>query len=205
MIRKNKNIVFCISIFVVGIFLISCKFIYDYTKEQENEKKIQMFFENEVMDTKDTTIENEKSKKSEKKVEEKYIAILVIPNISLKKGLYDKNSKNNNVNKNIQIIENSDMPDLENGTLILAGHSGSGEIAYFQKLEQLNLNDDVYIYYKENKYHYKINSIYLEEKNGYITINNSNEFSRIVLTTCSQKEKGKQLIIIGNLIEKSKY
>ena len=40
-------------------------------------------------------------------------------------GLYKKGSYNNNVNKNIQILNDSSYPDEENGNFILAGHSSN--------------------------------------------------------------------------------
>ena len=197
MIKENKYIIIFIILIIVGIFLIGCKLIYNHEKEQEDKNKIQEFFETEIIN-KDTTVLEEKNK-------EMYIAVLEIPSISLKKGIYDINSKNNDVNKNIQLIKESDMPDIEDGNFILAGHSGIGRIAYFKKLEQLNLDDIVFVYYKGIKYSYQIISIYLENKDGTISISNENQFSKIILTTCSQKEKDKQVVVVGRLISKEKY
>ena len=54
--------------------------------------------------------------------------------IGLEKGLASKGSYYNNVNRNILILNESDMPDKENGNVILAGHSGSGRTAFFKNL-----------------------------------------------------------------------
>lgn len=209
MIKENKYIIIFIILIIIGIFLIGCKLIYNHEKEQEDKNKIQEFFETEIIN-KDTTVLEEKKENLETTIvenqnKEMYIAVLEIPSISLKKGIYDINSKNNDVNKNIQLIKESDMPDIEDGNFILAGHSGIGRIAYFKKLEQLNLDDIVFVYYKGIKYSYQIISIYLENKDGTISISNENQFSKIILTTCSQKEKDKQVVVVGRLISKEKY
>lgn len=127
-----------------------------------------------------------------------YIAILEIPNISLKEGLFAKESKYNNVKYHIQILEESVMPDQENSILLLAAHSGNSKVSYFNDLENLNIDDNIYLYYKNKKYIYKIDNYYYEEKKGYISV--FKEPNILVLTTCSQKNKGYQFIIIANLI-----
>lgn len=205
--RKNKSKCVIIGFFfiIIGIFSLNCKFIYEQAKEQQDKKRIEDFFQEDIT-TSDEIIIEENNKIVEKKSKvESYVAVLEIPIISLKKGIYDKNSNNNDVNKNIQILKKSDMPDLENGNFILAGHSGTGRIAYFSDLEKIKVDNMIYVYYNEIKYSYKITFIYLEDKDGTISINGDNKTSRIILTTCSQKEKGKQLVVIGDLITKEKY
>ena len=127
------------------------------------------------------------------------IGKLKIPIISLEKSFYNKTSENNNVNKNIQILKESDMPDKKNGTFIVAAHSGHGKIAYFNNLDKLQINDKVFVEYNNQKFVYKIVEKNLENKNRKIKIPLHN-YTSIVLTTCS-KIKGKQLIYIGRLMK----
>ena len=63
------------------------------------------------------------------KQDEAILAILEIPKIKLKKPLYKVGSKLNNVNKNIEVLHESTMPNHENGSLILASHSGNSKIS----------------------------------------------------------------------------
>ena len=77
--------------------------------------------------------------------------VLEIPKINLKQEFYPDNKEKNNVDKGIQIIETSKMPN-QKGNLILAAHSGSSDIAYFKHLDRLNINDIAFIYYKNIKY-----------------------------------------------------
>lgn len=120
---------------------------------------------------------------------------LSINKINLNEDFYKINSPQNNVEKHVTVLENSDFPNL----LILAAHSGEGDIAYFEDLDDLKVNDEIIISHNNKKYHYYIKEIWEEKKNGYINLNKESN-NQLVLTTCSPKHKGYQLII--NCIEK---
>ena len=91
------------------------------------------------------------------------------------------------------------MPDHENSLLAIAAHSGNGRKSFFKDLDKLSINDEIIIYYNNNEYFYKINNIYEEEKDGTIEIK-KDDYSKLVLTTCNQKDKTKQIIIEAFLI-----
>ena len=133
-----------------------------------------------------------------------YIAVLEIPKINLKRGLVDPSSSSNNVGENIQILNPTSMPNEDNHTFILAAHSGSSQVAYFDDLNKLSNGDNVYVYYKNIKYIYKITNDYSEKKTGTIVIKKDSDESVIVLTSCSTSNT-KQLVYIGKLIGKESY
>ena len=60
--------------------------------------------------------------------EEDYIMILEIPKISFKRGILSKDAKNNNIEKNVTILKESDYPDKEKGNVYLAAHNGTAKI-----------------------------------------------------------------------------
>ena len=124
---------------------------------------------------------------------------LIIEKINLKLPFYSINSENNTIDKNIELLKESIMPDKNNSIIFIAAHSGEGEIAYFNNLIDLDLNDELIIYYKNNYYKYKIIEIYEESKNGYIDVDRNIE-DQLVLTTCHPYKKNKQLVI--NAIKK---
>ena len=109
-----------------------------------------------------------------------HIALLEIPKINLYGKLYEKNSPLNDVDKNLMII--GDMPS-ENGKFIIAGHSGVGDVSYFNDLVYLNINDKINIYYNNKIYEYVIFDIYDIEKTGKLYLN-KNENNIIILVTC---------------------
>ena len=121
------------------------------------------------------------------------IGKLIINKIDLKEELYDINNSKNNIEEHVTILNQID------NTIVLAAHSGTGPIAYFERLDELNINDEVYLYLNNNKYKYIVIDIWEEKKNGYIHINKSNK-KQLILTTCSPKKVNYQLIV--NCIEK---
>lgn len=121
------------------------------------------------------------------------IGKLIINKISLKENLYSINNPKNNIEEHVTILEEID------NTIIIAAHSGTGSIAYFERLDELNINDEIILIYKNKKYKYIVTEIYEEKKNGYIHINKDKK-RQLVLTTCSPKKANYQLIV--NCIEK---
>ena len=135
--------------------------------------------------------------------EEEYLGVLEIPKIHFKRGYFDFANENNTVEKNIQLI-NTTTPDIENGNIIFAAHSGTGYKAFFKNLDKLSLKDEIYLYYKENKYTYEVVNIYTEDKNGYIDIQKDPNQKTLTLTTCKPNTKDKQLVVIANQIKEEK-
>ena len=203
-ISKSKSHLIGGSLLILlGIGLFVFPYFYNQYQNKQEELKIEQFFvkEKEPVVSEDDNYTNTISNT----LTDPFIAVLEIPTIHLKKGLYDIDSKNNTVSKGIQIIKESDMPDVVNGNFILASHSGTGRIAYFNKLNQLRIDDEVYVYYNHIKYTYQIIRINNVVKDGTIEIERLKTNNMITLTTCSQSDKGKQLILIGQLVNKEEF
>lgn len=124
---------------------------------------------------------------------------LIIEKINLKQQFYNIDDENNTIDKHIEVLKESIMPDKNNSIVFIAAHSGKGDIAYFNNLIELNINDELILYYKNNYYKYTIIEIYEESKNGYIDVNKNVE-DQLVLTTCHPYKRNKQLVI--NAIKK---
>ena len=80
-------------------------------------------------------IDNNKTISIDKKIlinnNDNSIGYLKINKINLKEKLYNINSKENNIEKNITILKGSILPDKDNSIIFIAAHSGTGKIAYF--------------------------------------------------------------------------
>jgi LPXTG-site transpeptidase (sortase) family protein len=176
----KKNLLKLIFSFLVIIFIIlTITTIYNI-KQNNNNLELSIIVKN--INNKETPIGK-----------------LIIKNINLKQNLYSINSEENTIEKNVEILKESIYPDKDNSLMILAAHSGTGEIAYFEELDKLNINDEIILIYKNKKYTYIIKEIWEEKKNGYININKENK-KQLILTTCSPNKYNYQLII--NCIEK---
>ena len=198
---KNKRYSILIMIGVFFIFLGSSYLIYNqYNNEKQdsiNDGLIEDYFkvEDEIIETPQKEIEEEKPVPKEKI---DYIAVLEIPKIKLKRGIVDKNSSYNNVNRNIYTLKETTMPDEEdNSHIMLASHSGNSYISYFKNLNKLNLNDEVYFFYKNNKYVYKVIKNYEVEKTGTVKLSKKNS-SDITLITCVSGTNN-QIVLVANL------
>ena len=132
-----------------------------------------------------------------------YIGNLEIPKINLNRGFVDINSEDNNISKNVTIVNSSDMPDVDKGNFILAAHSGSAYISYFNDLYKLNKGDYAYVTYKGVKYTYQITNIYTQPKTGQVGIYRDYEKTTLTLVTCTNFDKTTQTIYIAELISKN--
>ncbi len=132
-------------------------------------------------------------------VDNSYNAILSIPKINLKKGIYSIDDKRNNIEENIMMHKDSSQDNI-----ILIAHSGSGEKAIFKDLKYLDTDSLIEYYYNHTKYVYKIDNIYCIEKTGKAIIKKENK-KTITLITCDSKDKTKQVVYIGYLIDEINY
>lgn len=219
MIRRNKkinrkkhevssNTIAIISSIVIllGGFIFS----YNYTKSKKilaYEYMNNIFAEESTKKKKIEAKENEEPKIEEeingeeenKKATYDYIGYLEIPKIKLKKGFVSKKSRDNNVEKNIFIVDQADYPDKKNGNFIIAAHSGTGWKAFFNDLYQLEKNNDIYVTYKNKKYLYKIADIYTQKKTGTIAIYRDYNKKTLTLVTCTNNDDTTQTVYIAYL------
>lgn len=169
---------------------------YYYNGEELIEKEINYEIEEEE-DTREIIEDKEESSI----VTDEYIGYLTIPKINLTKGFVDKRSSENDVEKNILVIDGSNYPDVERGNLIIAGHSGTGWKAFFNELYRLEINDKAYVDYKGKKYIYNLVNIYTQPKVGKIAIYRNHDKTTLTLITCTNNDSTTQTIYILELID----
>ena len=207
--RKENKIILLIGVFLIifSIFLISLDIYKSTKKEVEEVKMVDDFFIEEEHSEKNIPQEQPKEEDNKKSSSPSYnyIAILEIPIIDLKRGLVDYNSRYNNVKYNIQIIEHSQMPNVENSNLILAGHNGTSGVSFFRNLYKLKEDSLIYIYYDGIKYIYKLNNSYDTSKDGKVEIVRNRYKNTITLITCKRGTKDNQTVFIGYLVDKVDY
>lgn len=123
-----------------------------------------------------------------------YFAFLEIPKINLKQELFPLNSLNNNVDKNLFIVNKSVFPKVnKSSNVIIAGHSGNSKISYFQNLFKLTVNDKIYFTYEGIKYAYQVKEIEYQDKTGTLFLK-SDFKNMLTLITCTNNDNKTQTI-----------
>lgn len=205
-LNKSQLIIVGSLLILLGICIVGSKYVYNYFLDKKEDIKIEEFYQEQ--EKIDTNIIEEQLKVEEQEVKQEtkinYVAVIKIPKIGLEKGLCSKGSYCNNVNRNIQILNEADYPDIPNGNFILAGHSGNGRISYFRNVHKLEIDDFITIVYGGFEYKYKIVNIYDIEKTGNANIIRNKDKTTLTLVTC-RHNTNKQIIVISELIERNEY
>ena len=191
-----KRSITCISLLFIGCGI--SYFCIDKKNEVKNMKNNELLIDNYFNKEKNSSNSNlEKTKKIDE-----YVAILQIPKIDFKRGLYKESSPENKISKNIVFLDSSDMPDKNNSRIIIVGHSGAPSNAYFKNLYKLVINDILILYYDDYKYTYKVTDIYEIKKTGTLALESNKETKTLTLVTC--KGLDRQLVIVSTLTKEEK-
>lgn len=195
-----------------GMFIFNYQFFYKnkvkaYQRmnqklyEHKNQSKTEHVKQEEISPIPTESVDKNGNKKEEVNINTTYafIGYLEIPTIHFKQGFVDKNDVHNNVEENITILKEATYPDKV-GNFIIAGHSGTGAIAYFNELYRLKEHDTMYVYYKNKKYTYEIVNIYTQPKNGTIKIYRDQTKATVTLITCTNDNDTTQTVYIANQI-----
>ena len=132
--KRNKSWLIIGSFLIItGIGLIGYDYYSNKVINDNEDLAIAEFYQNEEIVEEVIEEPSEEKPKEEKQQEQiNYIAVLKIPKIKLVRGLVDRNSYLNNIKYNVEILKDSSMPDIVNGNVILAAHSGNARISYFK-------------------------------------------------------------------------
>ncbi len=179
MLRKSL-----VSILLLTVYLGSCLLIYN------SEKDIKSISTANLERNTNTSYISTVSKEENDEI----IGTLTIDKLNLSKNIYNINSSHNNVEENVTIL-NDDI-----NLIVLAAHSGPGYIAFFDDLDKLELNDTINLTYNNKNLVYIVTNIEEQTKDGTIEINKTDK-QRLILTTCSKKDKNKQLVITSKKID----
>lgn len=184
-ILKLFGILLVLFSIVIGVHFAITKYLQNnyYQEDQEDVQKFMEEYEENKNDLYlDETLE-EKEPTKKPSYNQDLIGVLEIPQIKQKIGFYKPTSSKNTVDYGIEILSPSNMPD-EKGQLIIAGHSGTGKLAYFEKLNKLAFGDIINIYYKNKKYSYVLTYKDTQEKDGELSIHHTETYP-LVLITCT--------------------
>ena len=184
---------------LAGVFFLSYNYI-EAEKVYAYDSMSKAFYNgSDVVVVPAEEVEEENDDGLPEEVTNDYIGYLTIPKINLTKGFLDIRSTENDVDKNLLVVEGSNYPDKEKGNFIIAGHSGTGWNSFFNDLYKLNENDTVYVTYKGKKYIYIIKNIYTQPKIGKLAIYRDYTKTTLTLITCTNNDSTTQTVYIAEL------
>lgn len=209
--KLNSRVIVTIGVLstLIGLSLVTSNYFQSKVLKAYNEMNLQILAFNdheeiieieEIITNEEKVEEQEEVKPQVTKPKIEYVASLAIPKISLEQGLAAMNSKYNSVNYGIQIIKSSSYPNVKNGNLILASHSGTSYRSIFKNLYKLTVGDICIVTYKGKEYKYEITNIYNKPKIGKITIDRDYNKNTLTLITCTKNSDTEQTVYIAELI-----
>ena len=128
-----------------------------------------------------------------------YIGYLSVPDVNIKRGFTTLDSPNNTLSKNIMLIQGSNMPDVDKGNLILAGHNGRSRVSFFNDLYKLNMGTHAYVTYNGKIYDYVLKDRYDVPKVGNISIKRNVDKTTLTLITCHRTSNSLQVVFVFEL------
>lgn len=171
-----------------------------YEKEKI-EEQINDIKNNEKKDNNSTDNNDKDNSSTTSSSKDDYLGRLMIPKINFNRSFYKIDSVYNDVDKNIQVMKGSSLPDVDGGNLIIAGHSGNVWFSFFKNLYKLKKGNNAYVYYNDTKYTYKVVDIYNVKKNGKVTVKRDRTKRTMTLITCTKNSKTLQTVYILEQID----
>ena len=208
-IKKSQILLLGSLLVFVGVGVLTFEYFVKMKNDVFTEMELKasanlVSAEEDDKDTTDVPIANNLPKDKKDKVAvvdySKYLGVLEIPKIGLKRGFYNIDSRYNDIQYNVAMVKGSTLPDVKNGNLILMAHSGWAAISYFEYLYNLSLGDKAYVTYKGKKYAYKLVKVYDVVKNGKVKIVRSYDKTTLTLITCTRNNDKAQTVYILELV-----
>ncbi|MBE6157874.1 MAG: sortase [Firmicutes bacterium] len=209
--KKSQLLLFGSFLIFIGIIVLSYNHLLALRNQIFSDMLIQMYndstnnINSSNNEEKGNNISNQKNTNDKTVYEEKnidygrYLGVLSIPKIGLKRGFYNLDSKYNSIEYNVTLVKGSMMPDVDHGNLILMAHSGDAYISYFAYLYRLDIGDVATVTYNGHDYRYSLVNKYNVEKKGKVRINRNHDKTTLTLITCTKDDDYHQTVYIFEL------
>lgn len=116
--------------------------------------------------------------------------IISIPKINLERVVEKAADDFKNLNKSLVYYKRNNP----NEKLVIFGHSGVGYGTYFNRIDELEVGNKVYLYINKLKVTYVVSEKYMVLETDISILNNDEEGS-LLLVTCNKNNKKKRLIV----------
>lgn len=193
---KKVIFIMCVLFILSGLMLLNYNMFLNKAHKNLEEESLTEFFDSYD----ENVLEVEKEEKVEQVNINNYLAVIEIPTISLKTGIVMSNANYSTMNRNVSIFPSSNMPNEKNGNFVLFAHRGSSRVSYFNDIYKLKNDNNIYIYYNNAKYTYKVINKYDISMYDATPLNKMKDKSIITLITCKKGDNKYRTVIVGELI-----
>jgi len=112
------------------------------------------------------------------------MGVIEIPCISQRLPIYHYTT-DNELNKGVGHIYGSSLPTGEIGNTILTGHSAVASNPLFTRLDEVNIDDEIYLHIMDKDFAYRVTDIYVVKPEDVESLVIDKEKSLITLITCT--------------------
>ena len=124
---------------------------------------------------------------------------LDISRIKLRRKVYNIDSKKNNVDYNVELLDSS---DIKKDLYFIASHSGSSRASYFDDLVYLDIGDIVSLKNNDSIIIFVVRDMYYIDKSGYFNVSYNINGGELFFITCSLEYINRQFVVRAELIYK---
>ena len=205
-LKKSQLLLLGSLLIFVGIISLSFNYFLKLREDVYSDMKIAMMDDTPVNNNEDVVedvpitenVSNESANTANNYVIDysKYLGVLEIPRIGLKRGFYGVGSRYNNIQYNVTMVNGTSLPDQVNGNTILMAHSGDAYISFFAYLYKLEIGNIAYITYHGNQYTYQLVNRYDVPKIGVVSIKRDYNKTCLTLITCTKDNDSLQTVYI---------
>lgn len=186
---------------VTGIVGLSSSFIISYMGEKKNKELIDNFQWETVLEEPTVDFdENDNEKKNDDMFKKNVIAVINIPKVEIRYPVV-KGTDANTLKKSLGYFEDTAMPG-QKGNFAVAGHRNSSYAKYFNRLDEVDVGDEIIVETKEKTYTYIVDKTFKIHETE-TSVLDQTEDKRITLITCTNGYKPKYRIVVQGVLKES--
>ncbi|MDD2625638.1 MAG: sortase [Bacilli bacterium] len=128
------------------------------------------------------------------------IYLITIEKINIKNIIKEDTIKSEKI-KDIVLFKEYGKPNIKNSNTIIGAHSGNGRNSFFTNLNNIEIDDEIKLYYKEIEYIYKVIDKFYIIESDFKILNNIKNKTTLTLFTCNEDNNKYRLIVVSELID----
>lgn len=192
---------------ILGIGIILIPFVKEHFEDHRQREILKLWQrEMDCVGSGEETNGTETALKQEMDVEsglegEEVVGVLRIPSIELEQPIL-KGATERNLNLSVATVEPTGPPGAD-GNFAIAGHNSRTYGRHFNRMEELEEGDELFVDTGTENYTYKVTDIYVVEAEDMWVLGDTIDAAEITLITCHYPKEGEvQRLIVKGILKK---